>query len=1258
MMSRSVALGLAAAVWLAACLDRESPVGPHGSTPTGIAMGPIVSNPIPSAATASAVGVRAINRTSSLEVVYLSLPSNTIPNGQLATIHNARTGAAVQAAMAAGGLDPVPLEASAGDTAVIDVELVGGGHQTVVLPVPIKRPPVVVRTDPPPKKRDVPLNAVIVVVFSEPIDPRTLGGIGLQSGGAPVSGHAVLSADGLRVTLQYEGLLTPNADYVLSISTDVRDVSGDRLEQPVQVGFTTGTTVASAMVETAEPALFLSPLGTGARVFNMNAVRQSNGGVAGTFSIFFPSQGWVVAGRVTCLTIIGNEAWVAGVDTVDTSAPDSTGLPWGWRALDNGSAGGVGDQLSLAWPLLTYFGSPEAFCSASPTSVPGDTAIEMFSLMRGDIAVMSGDSVGPPPPPPPSDSSVSRIAYASATPPVGAGGIRVLAADLSFFKTLTTYSGDWNPTWSPDGTRLAFESDRVAAGDGDIYVVNYDGSRLVRLTSDGSNDRQPAWSPDGRRIAFYRNGAIYIMNAADGSGATRVTDNGAHPQWSPDGSKVVFAGPNGHIWVVNVDGSGLTQLTNAAGFDDTPAWAPDGRTIVFQHTPVQSDIGAIYLMNPDGSGVTQLTIGGQTPGWSPDSKRVVYEYYGINVINVDGSGLLKLGNGFSPAWSPVGTIPPPPRADRTIVIAGGDAQSDTLHGTLPQPLSVRVTDGNGLPVPGVDVSWIIDPQARASGAAISAYRARTDAAGVASVTLTLGGTVGTVLVQAFLIDGSARTPGVGFSAIARGGSVASVTVTPSATVLLTQTTVQLTATLLDAAGNITASAVTWTSGAPTVATVDASGLVTAIGSGSATITATAEGRQGSATVQVVAPEDVLSWLAGDWVVTPAFAIRSRIGVVRCTGTGSFFFTPEGGSLGGGTGIQVSGTCGVGLHVSPISNFVLANATIQFSADCSYTGALPTGPTASLSGTVQCGTRRGTWTAVRSGPPVSVSVTPATVTADTGASATLTGRALNATGLALLGRLLAWSSDNPAVATVSDAGVVTGVSPGSATITATTASVSGQASVVVVPNQPASKIAFSVQPGYTVPGAQISPAVQVELRDVQDRRVPSATDSITLTLVIVDGGNSTLAGTKTVAAVAGVATFSDLSVDRPATNYMLTASSPGFSPVTSAPFNVGVSTLVFTAQPSATAAGASISPPVQVSILDAQGHLATGFNGAIGLQVGTNPAGAVLSGTTNATAVAGVATFSDLHIDVRGVGYTLVASTYGLLPVTSAAFDIQ
>src|SRR5439155_6809374 len=132
------------------------------------------------------------------------------------------------------------------------------------------------------------------------------------------------------------------------------------------------------------------------------------------------------------------------------------------------------------------------------------------------------------------------------------------------------------------------------------------------------------------------------------------------------------------------------------------------------------------------------------------------------------------------------------------------------------------------------------------------------------------------------------------------------------------------------------------------------------------------------------------------------------------------------------------------------------------------------------------------------------------------------------------------------------------------------------------------------------------------------------------------GGSTLSGTTPVAAVGGVATFTDLSLNKTGTGYTLTASASGFSPVTSSAFDITAGTatqLLFSQQPTNTVAGQPITPGVQVMAADAGSNLVPGFTGNVTVTLGNNPAGGTRGGTTTVAAGGGVASFGDLTLEI-------------------------
>ncbi len=176
---------------------------------------------------------------------------------------------------------------------------------------------------------------------------------------------------------------------------------------------------------------------------------------------------------------------------------------------------------------------------------------------------------------------------------------------------------DTNPTWSPDGKKIAFMSNRGLGGNEDIYVMNAvdtngdsNGDNQIRLTKHAARDRQPAWSPNGTRIAFesYRvdefNAEIFVMKPTPEGRRNRpvnLTKNSAddiESSWSPDGTRIAFAraqGPDSgfagelgyaepEIYTMKADGTDQVPLTENKELSYSPVWSPDGTKIAFSRT--------------------------------------------------------------------------------------------------------------------------------------------------------------------------------------------------------------------------------------------------------------------------------------------------------------------------------------------------------------------------------------------------------------------------------------------------------------------------------------------------------------------------------------------------------------------------------------------------------------------------------------------------------------------------------------------------
>ncbi len=237
----------------------------------------------------------------------------------------------------------------------------------------------------------------------------------------------------------------------------------------------------------------------------------------------------------------------------------------------------------------------------------------------------------------------------------------------------------------------------------------------------------------------------------------------------------------------------------------------------------------------------------------------------------------------------------------------------------------------------------------------------------------------------------------------------------------------------------------------------------------------------------------------------------------------------------------------------------------------------------------------------------------------------------------------------------------GAAAGAQTLTITSAGLSGSPLTVNATAQAivASRLSVATQPTNGVAGSTLAP-VSVAAQDAAGHVVTTFAGDVTIALGANPGG-ATLSGTTTVKAVAGVATFSDLKVNRPGAGYTFVISASDLTSATTAAFSVtagSAARLVVGAVPASVDAGIAIAPALAVTATDAGGNTVTSFTGAVTIAIGVNPGGATLTGTLTRNAVAGVATFDDLSIARAGVGYTVVASATDLTSGASVPFTVS
>lgn len=244
------------------------------------------------------------------------------------------------------------------------------------------------------------------------------------------------------------------------------------------------------------------------------------------------------------------------------------------------------------------------------------------------------------------------------------GSNRVIVTDND------TYDGE--PDFSPDGTRIAFESARF--GNIDLLVMNASGENVRRLTDSPQPDRHPDWSPDGRIVAYEsgigNTSEIFAISADGNSEPVQLTTNGygdRAPQFSPDGTLIAFMTERRGRWQIALmrypGGEQVTLFDCPATDCRFPTWSPDGKLIAFNTINTGGQVDAIYTLNPATGDTEVLIEGGQNgrPVFNGNGSliffnRAIEGISGIFQFAAEGKEITRVTNPeidvYAPDWGP------------------------------------------------------------------------------------------------------------------------------------------------------------------------------------------------------------------------------------------------------------------------------------------------------------------------------------------------------------------------------------------------------------------------------------------------------------------------------------------------------------------------------------------------------------------------------------------------------------------------------
>ena len=212
------------------------------------------------------------------------------------------------------------------------------------------------------------------------------------------------------------------------------------------------------------------------------------------------------------------------------------------------------------------------------------------------------------------------------------------------------------PQWSPDGQQILFTGQTYSYGVwNQIFVINVDGTGLRQFHPYNGYNSFPVWSPDGTRISFDSDQEagryIYVVNADGTEVSETFTRKSGRPVWSPDGQRIAFEVYEdywSHIFVMNADGSEVTKVTDDYLWNGSPSWSPDGSRIAFDRWKEDDHANvAVFVVNADGSDLQKIISKAHTPMWSSTSEHIAFHDFADPSWFNSSGGLILRGGGMS-----------------------------------------------------------------------------------------------------------------------------------------------------------------------------------------------------------------------------------------------------------------------------------------------------------------------------------------------------------------------------------------------------------------------------------------------------------------------------------------------------------------------------------------------------------------------------------------------------------------------------------